>query len=828
LPGITGATGTPASLPATRRLDNFITLLHERISRELSITFDDAARQNRDLFLAQFDISAYPYKDAKDHVLQVRFSAEGESAELLAYDLYPAMSAYNITQFYGKSNGTGISAGAAFLFGFGASVEYRRQRDYARSSITQSVYTSGFGAGTNSFGWYFGPAPDEHLLSPGSKTVYAVISVPKQTGKPRNAMKLTADVRWVEKQAKYQGTGQQPNLTPLAIKLNLPAPSLQIEQISYQTKYASLSSQELANESATDEKAKTDTAAVQIDFLDTIDPNLVVTVNGVIIPRLRDARGRATVAKSATRDPATGAPSEATFGLLETDSKGESYWMALGPRRMSVQVTRALAGREKFPIIRLLQGGQNNDTSLMLMAMNGVKAISVNGKVFNSCPVERPRTEVPGYVIAESLQRLFPPTGFAPLFSSAATVPIHVWRKGNDLQIQREADSNVAPADEQTQVYVEATGGPYALFCHQDGDLVCALPPHIQSLMIDGVWAERGVKSKLSGFAGHADRDEIEVADSTPIRFDADQTPDITQTRNPDGSLSGWIVKFNAHGLTAQDTVAGWNSSATATLQPVTLPTELGIGENPQYETIRPPLSSRPTGIRLWIPVAHVGDLLRSRLYVMRAMTLGKQPKTFRIAGELPNIFNMILPVVSGDGMPDDSNDLIVRGEHLDNISAIRIAGCGSGTAAPLCSVLTSRINGSVLVLYADAKLAAGTYPLQFRLGPTLWLNTVLLPDGSRKQRTVAGSILFHKPPTKEKEKAEPTRKITDSKPKVTPAPPPPDPVAAVDEPKGMEKKAPQTDRPWLQFFPESSNQMDMLISPVSPAERRREANAKP
>jgi hypothetical protein len=61
--------------------------------------------------------------------------------------------------------------------------DYRRQEDELHGDLTQSVYVSGFQEiqekGGQNFGWYFGATPFEQYVSPGIRSAFAIIVVPR-------------------------------------------------------------------------------------------------------------------------------------------------------------------------------------------------------------------------------------------------------------------------------------------------------------------------------------------------------------------------------------------------------------------------------------------------------------------------------------------------------------------------------------------------------------------------------------------------------------------------------------------------------------------------
>lgn len=233
------------SLPASKQMENFIALLHERLAQQLSVIYDDYARQDADLYLVQFDVGVYPSKHSKRKVAKVEFevtAAAGESCTdnsngIKAYELYPSAAAYNITQYYGKSNHTGVRGAVSYLAGMGGTIEYQRQRDQLRASINQSIYVTGFGAGTCRFGWYYAPNPFENMVSPGLRTSYLLLMVPKQgvnTGSVKSTPKISMapSFGWMAQDDPLRGKLQAVRWNPVDLPATEPK-GLQVAQIEY-------------------------------------------------------------------------------------------------------------------------------------------------------------------------------------------------------------------------------------------------------------------------------------------------------------------------------------------------------------------------------------------------------------------------------------------------------------------------------------------------------------------------------------------------------------------------------------------------------------------
>src|SRR6185295_6819757 len=65
------------------------------------------------------------------------------------------------------------------LVGLGVKVNYQRQRELYEQYLQQEVFASGFGKGSNAFGWTFGALPGTDRVAPGVRTTYAVLAVPR-------------------------------------------------------------------------------------------------------------------------------------------------------------------------------------------------------------------------------------------------------------------------------------------------------------------------------------------------------------------------------------------------------------------------------------------------------------------------------------------------------------------------------------------------------------------------------------------------------------------------------------------------------------------------
>jgi len=93
-------------------------------------------------------------------------------------DLIPRQSSLNVNDIQDTVKAGRISAAFSFLFGFGAKVDFQRQRELYEEYLHQEIFASGFGKGEQTFGWTYGPTPGTKRIAPGLRTSYAVLIVP--------------------------------------------------------------------------------------------------------------------------------------------------------------------------------------------------------------------------------------------------------------------------------------------------------------------------------------------------------------------------------------------------------------------------------------------------------------------------------------------------------------------------------------------------------------------------------------------------------------------------------------------------------------------------
>ena len=115
-------------------------------------------------------------------------AANVNNGEIRTVDLIPRQSAFNVNDIQDKQKNFNLAGLFTFLSGFGARVDYQRQRRLYEQFITQDTYASAFGKGDSEFGWTFGPKPGTERIATGLHTTYAILVVPERA----DTIKLTA------------------------------------------------------------------------------------------------------------------------------------------------------------------------------------------------------------------------------------------------------------------------------------------------------------------------------------------------------------------------------------------------------------------------------------------------------------------------------------------------------------------------------------------------------------------------------------------------------------------------------------------------------------
>jgi hypothetical protein len=100
-------------------------------------------------------------------------------AAVRALDVIPRQSGLNVNETYATANKKNFLGVFKLLSGIGLQVNYQRERQLYEQFLQQDIFASGFGKGREEFGWTFGPQPGTKRVSPGLRTTYAVLAVPR-------------------------------------------------------------------------------------------------------------------------------------------------------------------------------------------------------------------------------------------------------------------------------------------------------------------------------------------------------------------------------------------------------------------------------------------------------------------------------------------------------------------------------------------------------------------------------------------------------------------------------------------------------------------------
>jgi hypothetical protein len=275
--------GAP-TLPPTQQMDTQIGLLWDRVMRLLSTFAEPDSEKNVHYELLRF----YPsvtYADNKTNVIRLEYQAKCEGTVVpKVMDLYPRRAPVNIADEKVKDNSFSL---AGFL-GFGAvnaSASYNREHLKMITAMSQASYMTGFGSGSNSFGWMLGKVMGDDTIAVGQREMYALIAVP-DTG--CNTLTVGPEkVEWLKADGQAfdsEDASALSSVTPLVFQ-NAALVSNTIGTIEYA------------------QSPPGSPVSILVKMTLPIDAEARVIVNGVVVPRARDNFARGTSATSAVSTP---------------------------------------------------------------------------------------------------------------------------------------------------------------------------------------------------------------------------------------------------------------------------------------------------------------------------------------------------------------------------------------------------------------------------------------------------------------------------------------------------------------------------------------------
>jgi hypothetical protein len=154
-----------------------------------------------------------------------------EDPSVRTVELIPRQSSLNVNDIKLRARSGALTAVARTLFGFGARLNFQRQRESFSQFVQQELYSSAFGKGSREFGWTFTPMPGTDRVLSGVRTTYAVLVVPEEAETlvlqtsgcyfPRseyqpNNFASTADSRWNDSDRQSRNcTGRRAFVVPI-------------------------------------------------------------------------------------------------------------------------------------------------------------------------------------------------------------------------------------------------------------------------------------------------------------------------------------------------------------------------------------------------------------------------------------------------------------------------------------------------------------------------------------------------------------------------------------------------------------------------------------
>ncbi len=369
------------SFPASKQMENQVNLLWERLAYLLN-TLAQSEAPGR-VFLVKFTTSIIGGQgNKKIPLLSTQYSLKCATEDgkplpadnmPIVLDLFPRMSAVNIADQKYKDTRFGLGALLSF-FSVGLNASYNREHLRITQSLGQSAYITGFGIRTDSFGWVFGPTLGEDTPAPGTRTTYALISVPEScsaaTVKLEHSVwdKLPNTIVASDKKDSYgnplySGTSQIP-LEYTKPDLKKPAAG----DCSAGDCLSSISYSPVEFEAG---NFNPDKVTVDVILKNNLDREQIVSVNGVILKRARDSFARAT-------------PGIATGGILQATDTTAGTWFPVTEKELILTLNPA-AFQDKFPRILLESPKGTFDFSDQLK--NG-ETVFVSGRQY-VCPADK-------------------------------------------------------------------------------------------------------------------------------------------------------------------------------------------------------------------------------------------------------------------------------------------------------------------------------------------------------------------------------------------------------------------------------------------------------
>jgi hypothetical protein len=332
--------GYSPNFPATKQMDNQITLLWERLAR-LVETLNQGNNPDENLYLVEFDTNIMP-RGRNHQLLNIRYPLAGCTGGQQPYvlDMYPRNAAVNVLNEKYKETRFGLGALLSF-FSFGLNASYNRDHLQISQALSQSSYITGYGVGQSAVGWLYGISLGDDSIAAGVRSVYALIAVPSGcTG----AQISPPTVEWTKDPAMTEGKKLKVTNENVVMGWNSKLFSTQSADAPRcpNTGCVSKIMYSPVEYGTSDTQAPVMVTATLAPSTATLDKEEMINVNGRYLQRARDNFGRAVVATGIT----------GSGGILETGTLSVNTWLPVSSTTFVMNLDGVLF-KNKFPNVLL-------------------------------------------------------------------------------------------------------------------------------------------------------------------------------------------------------------------------------------------------------------------------------------------------------------------------------------------------------------------------------------------------------------------------------------------------------------------------------------------
>lgn len=332
LPSIStpGGSNFAPSLPATKQMDNQVGLLWERLARLVGAMVQPDNFYAAHLYLIEFD-TGVTSSGQKGKLLNVTYDAQCDSGGTpVVMDLYPRISAVNITDEKYRENRIGIGAILSWM-GLGLNGGYNRDHLKITQLFGQSAYITGYGVGTEVFGWSFGKMLGDDYVSPGIRNTFALLAVPNGCTNPKVFLRAASWDKAIIPNPPAPASRTHGHLdllpNPAGVNCNQCVANISYNPIEYDPASAAT-------------KPPIIMMTVRLNSTTSLDQQQSIAVDGTYLRRARDTFGRAT--------PGGGG----SGGLLEASALDANTWLPVSANSFIMNLD-ASKFAYRFPQINL-------------------------------------------------------------------------------------------------------------------------------------------------------------------------------------------------------------------------------------------------------------------------------------------------------------------------------------------------------------------------------------------------------------------------------------------------------------------------------------------